>query len=262
MLSFSKYLGRITLPEASLETPVDVVRYLEWIFTCPTLILLMAQITQTQHQPTYAIGADYLVCIAGFLGSILPPPMGEIFLTVSVIAFIYVVQSMWMYFTAALASEKPTMEKMNLQFLRWQSTLTWTLFPVVYFAHSRGFLSYELGEAFYITADVGAKIFFTLVLVNSSVEQAQNAKVEKMSKLTSKLEGKINQADNLLNNLLPESVVQQMKNGKRAEAEDYECVTVFFSDITNFTVLSGRTSTKDMMATLNKLWLEYDAIAK
>nr|6AOA_A Chain A, Bacterio-rhodopsin/guanylyl cyclase 1 fusion protein [Blastocladiella emersonii] len=46
------------------------------------------------------------------------------------------------------------------------------------------------------------------------------------------------------------------------EAKEYESVTVFFSDITNFTVISSRTSTKDMMATLNKLWLEYDAIAK
>ena len=57
-------------------------------------------------------------------------------------------------------------------------------------------------------------------------------------------------------------VVESMKNGGKAAPEDYECVTVFFSDITNFTNLSSRTSTKDMMATLNKLWLEYDKIAK
>ncbi len=53
-----------------------------------------------------------------------------------------------------------------------------------------------------------------------------------------------------------------MKRGKSVAPEDYDRVTVFFSDITNFTVLSSRTSTKDMMATLSKLWLEYDAIAK
>jgi hypothetical protein len=37
-------------------------------------------------------------------------------------------------------------------------------------------------------------------------------------------------------------VLEQLKSGKAASAEEYSSVTVFFSDIANFTVLSGRTS--------------------
>jgi hypothetical protein len=38
------------------------------------------------------------------------------------------------------------------------------------------------------------------------------------------------------------SVLEQIKSGKGAQAEEYESVTVFFSDIANFTVLSSRIS--------------------
>ena len=61
---------------------------------------------------------------------------------------------------------------------------------------------------------------------------------------------------------MPQEVIQQIKSGQSTEAQEYESVTIFFSDIANFTVLSSKTSTKDMLSTLNKLWIEYDAIAR
>jgi class 3 adenylate cyclase len=56
--------------------------------------------------------------------------------------------------------------------------------------------------------------------------------------------------------------LEQIKRGEAPGAEEYQSVTVFFSDITNFTVLSSKTTTKDMLNTLNALWVEYDKIAK
>jgi class 3 adenylate cyclase len=76
------------------------------------------------------------------------------------------------------------------------------------------------------------------------------------------METELNNSDALLQRMMPPEVIEQIKAGKATEAEEYACVTVFFSDITNFTVLSSQTSTKDMLATLNLLWLEYDKIAK
>jgi len=264
-LCYAAIIMRIspTLMDPLTETPIEPARYLEWVFACPTLILLISQITQTKEHVSYAMIADYGVVICGFLGSTLPTPFSELFLILANICFVYVAQALWKFYSEAInGDEKPAVDRNNLKFLRIQTLATWAMFPFIWFMHMRGYIDFEMAEAMYVVADIGAKIFFTLVLVNSSVEQAQNIKVTRMTKLTNKLESKIEQADKLLNNLLPESVVEQMKSGKKAEAEEYECVTVFFSDITNFTVLSGRTSTKDMMATLNKLWLEYDAIAK
>ncbi|KAI9142516.1 nucleotide cyclase [Paraphysoderma sedebokerense] len=122
--------------------------------------------------------------------------------------------------------------------------------------------NFTVAEAVMCTADIGAKVFLTLILVNSTVEQAQNERVDEITAIAEELEEQIGNADKILQKMMPENVLEQIKNGGSTEAEEYESVTVFFSDITNFTVISGRTSTKDMMKTLNLLWQQYDAIAK
>ena len=58
------------------------------------------------------------------------------------------------------------------------------------------------------------------------------------------------------------SIIDQLKSGRATGAEEFQSVTVFFSDISNFPALSSKNSTKDMLASLNKLWQEYDTIAK
>jgi class 3 adenylate cyclase len=64
-----------------------------------------------------------------------------------------------------------------------------------------------------------------------------------------------------LTNLLYKSVLDKLRNGN-VETEMFECVTVFCSDICNYTVLASRTGTRDMLLTLSQLWINYDSIAK
>ena len=111
-------------------------------------------------------------------------------------------------------------------------------------------------------ADITAKVILTLIVVNATVESVQNDRVSKLSNIASEMEQELGNTDKLLERMMPAEVIEQLKSGKAPGAEEYDSVTVFFSDITNFTVLSSQTSTKDMLDTLNKLWLEYDQIAK
>lgn len=111
-------------------------------------------------------------------------------------------------------------------------------------------------------SDIIAKVLLTLVLVNATVESSQNEKANILTQIANEMQAELNNSDALLEKMMPADVLEQIKSGKATEAEEYDCVTVFFSDITNFTVLSSQTSTKDMLNTLNKLWLEYDKIAK
>ena len=53
-----------------------------------------------------------------------------------------------------------------------------------------------------------------------------------------------------------------LKSGANTGAEEYDMVTVFFSDVTNFGPLSQSHTTKEMLTTLNRLWIEYDNICK
>jgi class 3 adenylate cyclase len=119
-----------------------------------------------------------------------------------------------------------------------------------------------MGEAMFCIADVGAKVLVTLVLVNATVEEAQNARVAAVTELASEMETAMEASDKLLSKMMPPAILEQIKSGKATSAEEYSSVTVFFSDIANFTVLSSRTTTKDMLNSLNKLWVEYDTLAR
>jgi class 3 adenylate cyclase len=123
-------------------------------------------------------------------------------------------------------------------------------------------LTFAQGEVVYAVADVIAKVFLTLVLINATVEETQATKVSALSEVANEMQAEIGNSEKLLERMMPADVIEQIKSGKATEAQEYECVTIFFSDICNFTVLSSKTKTKDMLATLNNLWVEYDALAR
>ncbi|KAI9332093.1 nucleotide cyclase [Obelidium mucronatum] len=125
-----------------------------------------------------------------------------------------------------------------------------------------GVWSFEMGEINNGIGEFIAKIFLMLLFVNNSVEESQTQVVVQMETHASSLDEQMAASDKLLEKLIPSGVLEQLKSGKDAHAEEYTSVTVFFSDIANFTPLSQRTSTKDMLASLNNMWVEYDKISK
>ncbi|KAJ3129974.1 hypothetical protein HK098_007240 [Nowakowskiella sp. JEL0407] len=242
---------------------VDPIRYLEWLGTCPVLIFLIGEITKTKIDVWSTVLHDYLLILLGLVASVLRDPYAEWAGIFSCLSFILVVMNLWNMLTDAIKGKtKSRVDPMALRVTRVIMMGTWWGFPIIWYAVRGGIISYDTGEAMYCVNDIFAKVFFTLVLINSTVEQSQNERVEQISEIATELEERMSNSEALLEKMMPPGVLEQIKSGRATDAEEYECVTVFFSDITNFTVLSSRTSTKDMLGTLNKLWLEYDAIAK
>ena len=54
--------------------------------------------------------------------------------------------------------------------------------------------------------------------------------------------------------MLPKSVAEALKRGEQIEAEHFDCVTIYFSDIVGFTELSANCSPFDIVNLLNGLY--------
>lgn len=66
----------------------------------------------------------------------------------------------------------------------------------------------------------------------------------------------------LLNDVFPERIAKQLREGLAVEPENYDCVTVFFSDIVGFTDISRQLAPADVMKMLNRLYSEFDAVTR
>jgi hypothetical protein len=61
-------------------------------------------------------------------------------------------------------------------------------------------------------------------------------------------------ADLLLCQMLPREVAEALKLNKEVKAQQFDCVTVYFSDIVGFTEISARSSPMDIVQMLNSLY--------
>ncbi|XP_036958778.1 soluble guanylate cyclase gcy-37 isoform X1 [Acanthopagrus latus] len=65
-------------------------------------------------------------------------------------------------------------------------------------------------------------------------------------------------AEDLLHQMLPKSVAKQLRQHKHVEAESYEKVTIFFSDIVGFTSISASCTPLQVVEMLNNLYMCFD----
>jgi adenylate cyclase len=100
-------------------------------------------------------------------------------------------------------------------------------------------------------------IIFLLAVVLDSAYLRSLTKLDKKNK---EIEKEKERSDELLLNILPSEIADELKNKGYAEARQYDLVSVMFSDFVNFTSISEEMSARDLVDELNYFFKNFDQI--
>jgi hypothetical protein len=100
-------------------------------------------------------------------------------------------------------------------------------------------------------------IYFVLqtlpVLANEQYQRENFVKRESLQKQQATLETEQGKAESLLGQLLPPKIVAQLKSGRTDVADDFQSVTVLFTDMKGFTAYSSQLTPDELVEFLNNM---------
>ncbi|MDP1727543.1 MAG: adenylate/guanylate cyclase domain-containing protein [Bacteroidota bacterium] len=92
-------------------------------------------------------------------------------------------------------------------------------------------------------------------------QEAYNKTLElKVEERTLQLQAEKKKSDDLLLNILPEEVAEELKEKGSSDAKQYDHVTVLFTDFVNFTGISEQLTPVELVAEIHKNFTAFDAI--
>ena len=92
------------------------------------------------------------------------------------------------------------------------------------------------------------------------VEEFQDSNSTLLSRLLRDLEEERSKSQRLLLNVLPQRIIDRLAAGETLIADGHDDVTVLFSDIVGFTMISAATPPAELVQELNSLFSGFDAI--
>ena len=124
-----------------------------------------------------------------------------------------------------------------------------------------GFIN-EMKEHFRHYFIVGnlAGLSLILFLIVNVFENTKNEALLNLDRKNNQLDEERKNADKLLLNILPNDVVNELKEKGRSTAKHYQSVTVVFADFVDFTSLSEELSPEELVGELDSYFREFDHI--
>lgn len=106
---------------------------------------------------------------------------------------------------------------------------------------------------------VGGGLLMLIILLILLQLRVRNRKIRKQQKEIALAKGK---SDELLLNILPATIAEELKEAGHAKPRQYDAATVLFTDFVGFTMISEKLSPAELVETLDKIFLEFDLIVE
>jgi class 3 adenylate cyclase len=104
----------------------------------------------------------------------------------------------------------------------------------------------------------GIMLLLALLLYSRFVAKRRTAK--SLEEKNQQIEEERQRSDELLLNILPASIAEELKSNGKAQARQYKEATVFFSDFINFTSIAEKLSPQELVQELDKCFKGFDFI--
>jgi adenylate cyclase len=111
----------------------------------------------------------------------------------------------------------------------------------------------------YLLVAVSAFILVLALIVFYFLRQKQKA-AEVLEQQNREINKERDRSENLLLNILPSEVAEELKATGKAEARDFDQVSILFSDFKEFTRVSEKLSAKELVAEINYCYEAFDEI--
>lgn len=116
-------------------------------------------------------------------------------------------------------------------------------------------------QEIYLFAAAGiAGILLLLALLLYSRFAAKRRTAKSLEEKNQQIEEERQRSDELLLNILPASIAEELKTNGKAQARQYKEATVFFSDFINFTNIAEKLSPQELVQELDKCFKAFDFI--
>jgi adenylate cyclase len=86
------------------------------------------------------------------------------------------------------------------------------------------------------------------------------SRVRFVRKAKNRIEEEKDRSENLLLNILPADIASELKEHGKAEARDFEMVSILFTDFKSFTQVSEKMSARDLVSNINHCFEAFDTI--
>lgn len=188
--------GEPTIPTLSGDGTTGCLRYLQWAFTTPAMVMCLSRLTERSASADRllreAVISDVIMVATGFLERYLPWPYNAIAFIASTAAFVLVLYHLYELFSIA-GRELSVPAQKRLDYLYMYTLVMWMMFPIVRLLALGGAISRSSEEISFITLDLATKLVYAISLMQLNHVVIDTNQADRLGKLQKHLHKEIRQ---------------------------------------------------------------------